>query len=202
MRRVLIRKILIAALLFAIPNPALAEDAFNRPGPYVGVGMAGGLSEFDGVARRSGDSPGFDVRGGYRLNDYFATEILYEYMDDFGTHRMNALGNETHGHMTTHNFSWMGKLLAPTAGLTNLQPYISGGLGFLNVDGTTRIHEIDGTVRRARSGTEFAGRVDGGVDYFFTPEVSTFLDVGYVMPTDQLDHFHYLSLGLGVKYQF
>ncbi len=202
MKQVLIRKILIATILFMIPSPTLADDIFNRPGAYIGLGMSGGLSEFDGGARSAGDSPGFSIRGGYRLNDYFATEILYEYMDDFEQERRDLLGNRAGAHLTTNNFSWMGKLLAPTAGLTNLQPYVSGGLGFLNVDGMTRVREFDGTIHRTGSGTEFAGRVDGGVDYFFTPEIATFFDVGYVMPTEQLEHLRYLSLGLGVKYNF
>jgi hypothetical protein len=35
-----------------------------------------------------------------------------------------------------------------------------------------------------------------------TPQFSTFLDAGYVMPTEELDHLHYVSLNLGVKYNF
>ncbi|MGE0681359.1 MAG: outer membrane beta-barrel protein [Candidatus Binatia bacterium] len=190
-------------LLFLISSPASwAEDAFNRPGAYVGLGMAGGLSDFDGAARGFGDSPGFSFRGGYRFNDYSATEAVYEYMNDFGKERKGVLGDPAGEHLTTNNFSFMGKLLFPTLGITNLQPYASGGLGFLNVDGMDRVHGLDGAIHHTGSETEFAGRVDGGVDYFFTPQIATFLDVGYVMPTEQLDHLHYLSMGLGIKNNF
>lgn len=196
MKPALMCRVLIITSLFLTSSPTWAEDVFNRPGAYVGLGMAGGLSNFDGA----GDSPGFDVRGGYRFTDNVAIEALYEYMNDLGKGRHNFLGNRAVEQLSTNNVSVMGKLLAPIPGLTNLQPYVSGGIGFLNVDGAERFHGTDGAVHRVGSGTELAGRVDGGVDYFLTPQISTFLDAGYVMPTEDLDHLHYVSLSLGVKY--
>ena len=35
-----------------------------------------------------GDTLGFNVRGGYRLNEDWAFEGLYEYGDDFGAHQV------------------------------------------------------------------------------------------------------------------
>ncbi len=202
MKQVLVHKLLTMTLLLFIASPAFATDAFNRPGPYVGLGMAGGFPEFNGVARDSGDSPGFNVRGGYRFNDYVAVEALYEYMNDFGTRRRDFFSDRATGNLSTNNFNVMGKLFVPIPGVDTLQPYVSGGLGFLNVDGADRLHATDGTLRRIESGTELAGRVDGGVDYYLTHRIATFLDAGYVMPTEQLDHLHYISLSLGVKYRF
>jgi len=202
MKRLFVRKLLTVTLLLGIASPALATDAFNRRGPYVGLGMAGGFSDFGGAARDSGDSPGFNVRGGYRFNDYVAIEALYEYMNDFGKGRRDFVSTRATGNFSTNNFNVMGKLLVPIPGVSNLQPYVSGGLGFLNVDGADRLHATDGTLRRVGSGTELAGRVDGGVDYYFTHRIATFLDAGYVMPTEQLDHLKYISLSLGVKYRF
>ena len=83
MKQLMYTGILTAALLVLLANPVLATDAFNRPGPYLGLGMAGGLSEFSGAARGAEDSLGFNFHGGYRFNDYFAVEGLYEYMDEF-----------------------------------------------------------------------------------------------------------------------
>lgn len=37
------RQLLTVALLLGIAIPALATDAFNRPGLYVGLDMAGGM---------------------------------------------------------------------------------------------------------------------------------------------------------------
>jgi hypothetical protein len=203
MKQVVSRRLLIVMLLFlTLPPASWAADAFNRPGAYVGLGMAGGLSDFDGAAHGAGDSPGFSFRGGYRFNDYYAVEGLYEYMDEFGKTVRGPLGNKATADIGMNNFNLMGKVILPTLGLSQLQPYVSGGIGFLEVSGAGKLRVDDAKFRGGRSGTEFAGRVDGGADYFFTPEISTFLDLGYVMPTEQFDHLHYLSLGLGVKYNF
>ena len=60
-------------------------------------------------------------------------------------------------------------VIIPT-GMSQFQPFLSGGIGFLNANGAGKLRVGSVTVedRRAPSATEFAGRVDGGVDYFFT----------------------------------
>jgi Outer membrane protein beta-barrel domain len=194
--------ILVTATILVGAGSARATDDFNRPGPYVGLGAAGGLSEFHGPLRDAGDSLGFNFRGGYRFNDYMAIEGLYEYMDEFGKTVEGPTGNQIKTHLGTNNFSAMAKVLFPTLGLSNLQPFVSGGIGFLNANGTSKLKLQDLKVRGEASGTEFAGRVDGGVDYFFTPEISTFFDLGYVIPTRGLSDLNYLSLSAGVKYNF
>src|SRR6266404_557163 len=127
MKQGLLYRVLMIASFILISSPTWAEDVFNQPGPYVGLGMAGGVSNFDGAAHGAGNSPGFDVRGGYRFTDHVAVEAVYEYMDDFEKGRHDAPGN---AHLSTNNVSVMGKLLAPVPGMTNLQPYIRGGDGF------------------------------------------------------------------------
>ena len=204
MKQVFVRKLLTVTLLLGIASPALATDAFNRPGPYLGLGAAGGLSDFGGAFDRFGDSYGFNFRGGYRFNDYLAIEGLFEYMDDFGHSRTSA--NErvkASASIQTNNFSLQTKVIIPT-GMSQFQPFLSGGIGFLNANGAGKLRVGSATVedRRAPSATEFAGRVDGGVDYFFTPEVSAFVGAGYVIPTDQLSDLSYISLSAGVKYNF
>jgi opacity protein-like surface antigen len=192
-------------MIVAVANSAHAADAFNRPGPYLGVGPSGGLTNFSGGFSGFGDSSGFNFRGGYRFNDYLAIEGLYEYMDDFGASRTSInLQRKVSASIQTNNFSLLGKVILPTLGIPQLQPFVMGGVGFVNANGSGKL-----TVRgrsdediNSPSTTQFAGRVDGGFDYFFTPEVSTFFDVGYVIPTEQLSDMPYLSLGAGVKYNF
>jgi len=200
MKQLMYTGILTAALLVLLANPVLATDAFNRPGPYLGLGMAGGLSEFSGAARGAEDSLGFNFHGGYRFNDYFAVEGLYEYMDEFSKTVEDSAGERAKAHIGTNNFSLMTKVILPTLGLSQLQPFVAGGIGFMEASGDAEAR--NGEVHRGGNSVEFAGRVDGGVDYFLTPEISTFFDVGYVIPTDRLEHLNYLSLGAGVKYNF
>lgn len=203
MKRNVYAVILATALIAVSVGAAGASDEFNRPGPYVGIGPAGGLTNFDGALSGFGNSLGFNFRGGYRFNNYFAVEGLYEYMDDFGNsatsadRRVNASAS-----IQTSNFSLMSKVIFPTLGIPQLQPFVSGGIGLLNANGSGRLNVGSETVKRTPSTTEFAGRVDGGVDYFLTRDVSTFFDVGYVIPTDELSNMNYLSLSAGVKYNF
>ena len=184
-------------------STARASDEFNRPGPYIGLGAAGGLTNFSGALHGFGNSPGFNFRGGYRFNDYMAIEGLYEYMDDFGKSATSPdRFVKASANIQTSNFSLLTKLICPTLGISQLQPFISGGLGLLNANGSDKLSIGSETVKRTPSTTEFAGRVAGGVDYFLTREVSTFFDVGYVIPTDALSNMPYLSLSAGVKYNF
>ena len=79
---------MVAAVLIAVlAGTARASGEFNRPGPYLGIGPSGGLTNFSGVFQGFGNSYGFNFHGGYRFNDYVAIEGLYEYMDDFGASR-------------------------------------------------------------------------------------------------------------------
>src|SRR5437899_1007884 len=124
--------IITSALIGVLVGLARAGDEFNRPGPYVGLGAAGGLSQFGGTLQNFGDSAGFNARGGYRFNDYLAIEGLYEYMDEFGSSQKFSSGTKVTTHFQTNNFSLMSKVILPTLGITRLQLYVSGGIGFLN----------------------------------------------------------------------
>ena len=204
MKRNVYSMIAATALIAVIAGTACAGDEFNRPGPYVGIGPSGGLTNFGGDLSGFGNSYGFNARGGYRFNDYMAIEGLYEYMDDFGNSETSRNRRvKASASIQTSNFTMAVKLIFPTLGISQLQPFVSGGIGFLNANGSGKL-SVDGSERvdRTPSTTEFAGRVDGGVDYFLTRDVSTFFDVGYVIPTGELSNMNYLSLGAGIKYNF
>lgn len=189
------------ALFLGCATWSNADTDVDRLGPYVGVGAAAGLSDFTGRARGFGDSAGFNLLGGYRWCEYFALEAFYEYMDDFGrSNRVANLGRKVRTDVRTHNFSLLGKAILPLFG--PIQPYVKGGLGFLNTD-------VDGQPKGLRSAralrgshTEFSGRLDGGVDFVLTQHVALNFDAGYVMPTDTLFHLNYVSLSAGVQYRF
>lgn len=190
------------ALFLGCATWSNADTDVNQLGPYVGVGAAAGLSDFTGHARGFGDSAGFNLVGGYRWHEYFALEAFYEYMDDFGRgERVVSLERKVHTDIRTHNFSLLGKVILPLFG--PIQPYMKGGIGFLNTDVDRQLKGFRHT-RELRGGstTEFSGRLDGGVDFVLTPHVALNFDVGYVMPTDTLFHLNYVSLSTGVQYRF
>jgi hypothetical protein len=166
-------------------------DAYNRPGPYVGVGGSYMVPGFQGGARSAdfGDTLGFNVRGGYRLNEYWAFEGLYEY-GDFNAH--DVLAGE---HVQTNTFMGGAKLILP---LGRFQPYLSGSAGFVNANADKSLRRTNWDV----DGTNFAGRFGGGVDLFATENVAIFLDASYTMPIKEVSDLYYFSFGWGAKYVF
>ena len=60
-----------------------------------------------------------------------------------------------------------------------------------------------GFFRRATfDGTEFAARVNGGVDVYITPQLSIIGQGSWVIPTDTLGDLEYTSGSIGVRYIF
>jgi len=179
-------RILAACFLAATVATAQAEEnQFNRPGAFVGIGGTYAVSAFQGPAKDLfGDSLGFQARGGYRFNEIFAAEAIYEYVDDFGL-------KGGRGGIWTNNFTVNGKLILP---LDRFQPYLSGGIGFLNAEPNTR---GDGQ-------WAFAGRFSGGTDLAITENIALFLDAAYVIPAggSAIGDIQYFSFGWGGKYLF
>jgi len=60
-----------------VGGTAMAQpDEFNQRGGYVGLGANYLVSSFQGVAGKLdfGNTGGFNIRGGYRFNEYLAAE--------------------------------------------------------------------------------------------------------------------------------
>jgi opacity protein-like surface antigen len=179
---------LAGALALAIGLTSIAraeEHDFNRPGAYAGLGGVYAVSAFQGSLKDLvGNSMGFQARGGYRFNEYFALEGLYEYIDDFGAKRGS-------GGIWTNHASVNGKLILP---LDRFQPYLSGGMGFLNAN----------PERGSESLWAVAGRFSGGTDIVITEHVALFLDAAYLIPAGSgvASDLQYFSFGWGAKYLF
>jgi opacity protein-like surface antigen len=187
-------------LVLMLPVGSRAQNTPQRLGPYLGVGAAAGFSDFTQGMHGYGDSAGFNLLAGYQWHEYFAIEGLYEYMDDFGrTQHVGVEALRLRSALHTHNFSLLGKVMLPLPG--PVQPYLKGGIGFLNGDEDLHLQGVRRDLG-GRSSLELAGRLDGGVDIFVTPQWALTADAGYVMPTESLYPFNYLSASLGVRYQF
>jgi hypothetical protein len=183
---------MVAAMAVAGATGAWAEDEFNRRGAFVGAGGSYEVEAFQNGTRTGdfGNSLGFNVRGGYRVNDYFAAEGIYEYADDFGSDR--TFSNEK---LQTNLFTGNGKLIVP---LGRFQPFLEAGLGFLDANRSGR---TEGE-KLADHGFNLAGRVGGGMDLWATRNVSLFLDASYVIPMKEIADLQYFSFGWGARYNF
>jgi opacity protein-like surface antigen len=170
------------------------DDPFNRPGPYVGLGASWMVSGFqDRTASGDfGNSWGGNARFGYRTNEIFAVEGVYEYGDDFGAHQVVPRG----ARIRTNSFSVNGKLIVPVG---RFQPYLMGGVGFLNADADPSIADRSSW---DADGTSFMGRFGGGVDLWATENVALYVDTAYTIPVDEVSDLYHFSLGWGAKYAF
>jgi opacity protein-like surface antigen len=197
------------AAFFLAASAGAQTDKFTKPGAYLGVGPSFLYEQFQGLPGKApfDNTWGFNARAGYRFSPYCAAEALYEYGDTFGTTPNFFLnGNQVTNRHTiqTNVFTISGKGILPLfVGQLNgaIQPYITGGIGFLNANGdrNTRL-DLGG-----RSGTSFAGRVGGGLDFPVTEHIVPYFDYSYTMPTsgsNLSDNTWYTSIGFGVKYQF
>lgn len=194
----------LAMLLLA--GMSFAEDEFNRPGAYVGLGASGLISTFQGVLGRLhyGNTAGFSVHGGYRLNEFVAFEGMYEYGNDFGRSGRTLFDHQfvaRNSSIQTNLFAGTTKLILP---LGRFQPYLDGGIGLLNVNGNVNVEDerTGQTHNGGTSGTGLAGRFGGGLDVFLTENWSVFLDNAYTIPATGPVNVYYYSFGVGGRYNF
>jgi opacity protein-like surface antigen len=197
---------LCAVTVLSTAAVARAEDDFNRAGFSVGLGASGLISGFQHALGRAdfGNTAGFNVHGGYRLNEFLGFDAVYEYGNSFGASRSRTVGNRVitgDADIQTNVFTVGPKLILP---LGRFQPYLDGGIGFLNATGDVEVQDVTtGRTKSAgNSGTGFAGRFGGGVDVFLTPQWSLYLDNAYTIPTSGPANVYYYSFGLGGRYNF
>jgi opacity protein-like surface antigen len=161
--------------LTAAQNTSPTEN-YGRPGPYVGVGFAYGLEDFDlgnlqnganglpgggAVSLSADDSPGFDIRAGYRAHPNFAVEGQFQYFTGFDLNaKANYSGAEAKvATLDALTFTVNAKVYPLTG---QFQPYGLLGIGMLrgNVDVTNT--DI------SRSDVVFATRIGVGMDFYAT----------------------------------
>ncbi len=179
--RMMVRLCTLLGLLVGAPLHAQEGEHFGRPGWYVGGGFTWAFENFDfdevnaytGVDLSASGSPGFDVRGGYRINEFVAIEADFQYYADFD---VDAAGFDV---LSADAFSFFGSVKGyPLSG--RVQPYGLFGIGVLRA-------ELEDDLGFGVSGDDaaFTLRFGGGLDVYVTEHVLLNLDVGYLLvPTD------------------
>jgi hypothetical protein len=154
---------------------------YARNGGWVGLGGAFALEHFD---RRGSyeDSGALAFRAGYRGLPNVAVEMLGEVLPHFDGD--GSRDGDVDGFLVSVN----GKLFLP---LGRVEPWVMGGLGFLNINANHRDREDD-----------FAFRFAGGLDAYLTEHWAIYLEAAYVLPTGEISEYRYSTYGAGFLFRF
>ena len=199
----------LGAAVLLLPGVAGAEGGeFKRSGFYVGVGglftqnslLEDQLEDLLPLGLEIHDSAGVSAQLGYRAFSFLAAELDYDYVTpyDLGAAGVTIASLETH--MLTANL----KAILP---IWRIQPYVMGGVGFVNWDVDDKLG-----VGLDSNDTDLAGRVGGGVDVHLTSRISlnagadvvfsnTSLDTSIAGSKD-LDWLGYVAVSAGLRYRF
>jgi hypothetical protein len=157
------------------------DAAFSRNGAWVGAGGGFVLEDFD----RDGfyDNSGvLSFRAGYRGLPYLAIELLGEVLPEFEGDQ--ASDGDVDGFAVTAN----GKLFLP---LGRFEPWIMGGLGFLDINPDRKAREDD-----------FALRFAAGLDCYLAPRWALYFETAYVLPTGKVSDYRYSQYSTGLLFRF
>lgn len=162
-----------------------ADQEFGRSGPYLAGGGLYAFESFDGdaTATNPDDSWGYDVKGGYRFNEYFAIEANWQHMVGFD--------DGDRGDVELWMIGANAKFF-PLQGI--FQPYALAGMGWSSVDDS-----------RAESHTDSTGMgflFGGGLDVYVTRNWAFYFQASYLLQTGGRDEYDAVPLTFGVLYRF
>jgi opacity protein-like surface antigen len=203
------------------PAPAVAavQPEKDRSGPFLGLGISYFIEEFPKIGQTNlgrdyrtdfDDSWGFNLRGGYRFNDYLAAEGVMEYADGYSSKVSlppAGLGVDSEtidDSRWSIDFALNAKAILP---LGRFEPYVSGGIGFLYMN-ELKIEELEipGEGRSKLSQSDdpvvFMGRVAAGVDFAINDTFGLFAEAAYLMPTSSQSDFNAIAVNFGGRLTF
>jgi hypothetical protein len=175
--------------LYAIAIVALAGNTFAQDthvGPYIGAGASIAFEDFDlppGVS--ADDTFALDLMGGYRMSSLVALEGELELLTDFD---LDGIGDDVDGFALTGSAK-----IFPLQGRERVEPFVLGGLGYLDLDGPSVIDADE---------SDWMLLIGGGVDFPIGERSIFEVKAAYHLPQGDVDDFEYWTLGANVQYRF
>jgi hypothetical protein len=168
---------------WAVSASAL-DDEYGRSGPYIGAGGLYAFENFSGAAESPtpDGSGGYNLKGGYRFNEYFALEIDWDHMISFA---------QSTGDTEIWDIGANAKFF-PLHGI--VQPFVSVGGAWSSVD--------DPRAASARDSTGFAARFGLGLDVYVHRNWALSLESDYLLQTGGRADYDAIPISLGVTYRF
>jgi len=137
-----------------------------------------------------GISGGFSIRAGYRLHPRFSTELGFEWIAPYKV----EVGGDEVSEVSTWMFFVDTRIHVMTG---RVQPFLLIGMGAYHLD-----FSLPPSATGAIDATDFAPRLGGGLDYYFTQSIALTSEVVYVIGTRRLFELDYVGISLGLTYRF
>lgn len=183
MKRTLACLVAALAVVAAASSRSMAQDdlELGRSGPYVGIGGTYALQEFSGNKPSPDAAWGYNLKGGYRFNRWFALELDWTHLPAF---------HASTGDTECWAADVSGKFL-PFDGI--VQPFAAGGMGW---------HSASDDRFPKDSETGLGFRFAGGVDVYVARNFAITAEAAYLLGNGGGSSYSSLPLTLGVMYRF
>lgn len=177
--------LVLAALLFLPCTDAMAEDEESGVvGFYLGGGALRSFEDFDHGRIDFDDAVGFDIRAGFRFEEWIALEVQSEWSGRFD-------GDTRSSDLEIH-YRGLNAKLYPLQ--TWIEPYFVAGAGLLY----GRLDRDGGN----KNDFGAAIRIGGGVEIPIIERVRLTVEGSYVVPTPDLDDYRYAAVSVGFIWHF
>ncbi len=169
---------LITILFLALP--VAADMYISVGGSYVIENIDTEISQVE-----LDNTQGLNLRVGNQINDNFAIELTYDYLDSF----------TWSGYGLNINVDIETLMLAAkiTAG-EKLKPYLTAGAGIMRGELSV--------LGMSESETDLCGKIGAGIDYMITDNISLGIEGAYILGFNDLDQIEYLQTTCGIAYHF
>ncbi len=205
----------LAALICLAPTTPHASDWWTDPGAYITLMGVNIFEHFDDTGQDFDNSWGFDIRGGYRINKWFAVEGQLEFVNGHEVEiDLEPAGYPagTTAYLTVDggNGGLNGKLYAPWFG--RIQPYALAGIGgqWARLRTTYPTGFVcdpifwwcTGTYTKLGNSGAFLAKFGGGADFWFSEDMAAVVDATFNLPTGDLKDLRSTSLSWGFVFRF
>jgi len=186
--------VLSLAMTVVWASTALAEEPaapnYARSGYYLGLAGTAAFENFHNTGGNSvDDTVGLNARAGYRINETLATELEFEWAQDF---QFDGSGGTS---ADIYSLTLNGKYYFLPG---RIQPLVVGGVGYAHAD-------VSGGGVDA-SPDDLTFRFGGGVDFYATEHIVLQLEATYFIPPKAwsmtMHDLQYTSLSWGAAYRF
>ena len=151
------------------------------------------------VPVKADETIGVDVRAGYRIHRNVAAEMQFQWFSgaDIKVAGIKALELETWTVTGNLKGYLLTERIEAALGAGRIQPFLVVGVGLMHFDVRDKLG-----LEASDDGKDLAARFGGGVDIYATQNIAFYLDVTYLLTTDDVEGLDHVGLSLGALFRF